>query len=91
MSSEQQQPASGEESSNNNNMNQQQQQKRKEQLEQERQAAAQQLEQILSTSRPKNLVQGVGRGVSNIVAGAVGGAGVSVRAVGTGRGTFSAA
>ena len=78
MSSEQPPAAAGEESNNNMNNQQQQQQKRKEQLEQERQAAAQQLEQILSTSRPKNLVQGVSRGVSNIVAGAVGGAGVAV-------------
>jgi len=48
------------------------------QLEQERQEAAAQLEQILSTSRPKNLAQGVGRGVSNIVGGALGACGVAV-------------
>ena len=52
--------------------------KKQQQFDQERQEAAAQLEQILRTSRPKNLAQGVSRGVGNIVTGAVGGAGVAV-------------
>jgi len=47
-------------------------------IEKEREEASAQLESILSTSRPKNLQQGLGRGVGNIVAGAVGAAGVAV-------------
>ena len=41
-------------------------------------AAKEKLDQILSTSAPKNLREGVGSGLSNIVKGAVGGAGVIV-------------
>jgi len=44
----------------------------------ERQKARDELDAILSKSRPKNLQQGMGRGVGNIVAGAVGAAGVAV-------------
>lgn len=47
-------------------------------LEAERVEAQNQLDKILSTSRPKNLQQGLGQGVSNIVTGAVGAAGVAV-------------
>lgn len=50
----------------------------KEEQERERDEAKVQLEELLNTSRPKNLAQGVGGGVSNIVAGAVGAAGVAV-------------
>jgi hypothetical protein len=49
-------------------------------LEAERAAAQEQLEAILSTSRPKNLAEGVSSGVGNIVAGAVGAAGIAVLA-----------
>jgi len=52
--------------------------KSKEELEAEQKEAKEKLEAILSTSRPKNLREGVGSGVSNIVKGAVGGAGVVV-------------
>lgn len=55
-------------------------QKTPEELEKERAAALQQLEQLLSTSRPKNLAQGLSSGISNIVSGAVGAAGVAVLA-----------
>lgn len=47
-------------------------------LEAERKLAAEKLDGILDASRPKNLRQGVGSGVSNIVQGAVGAAGVAV-------------
>ena len=47
-------------------------------LEAERKQAAEKLEGILNTTRPKNLREGVGSGMSNIVSGAVGGAGVAV-------------
>ena len=53
-------------------------QKKKEELEAERAEAQKQLEQILSSSRPKNLGEGLSSGLSNIVAGAVGAAGVAV-------------
>jgi DnaJ domain len=46
----------------------------------ERAAAQEQLEAILSPSRPKNLAEGVSSGVGNIVAGAVGAAGIAVLA-----------
>ena len=47
-------------------------------LEAERKAAQEKLEGILNTTRPKNLREGVGTGVSNIVSGALGAAGVAV-------------
>jgi hypothetical protein len=52
--------------------------KTKEELEKEQQEAKEQLSQIMKTSKPKNLGQGLGRGVSNILAGAVGGVGIAV-------------
>lgn len=54
--------------------------KSKEQLEKEQKEAQEKLEQLLSTSRPKNLRQGVSGGVSNILTGALGAAGVAVLA-----------
>mmetsp|Transcript_39536 Transcript_39536/g.83122 ORF Transcript_39536/g.83122 Transcript_39536/m.83122 type:complete len:546 (-) Transcript_39536:70-1707(-) len=54
--------------------------KTKEELEAEQQAAKDQLQTILDSSRPKHLGYGITSGVSNIVAGAVGGAGVLVLA-----------
>ena len=51
-----------------------------EELAAERAAAQEQLESILSTSRPKNLGEGLSTGVGNIVAGAVGAAGIAVLA-----------
>lgn len=53
-------------------------QKSTEQLQKEREEAAKQLEQILNTSRPKGLVQGTATGCSNMLKGAVGGAGFAV-------------
>ncbi|KAL7556025.1 hypothetical protein ACA910_017353 [Epithemia clementina (nom. ined.)] len=47
-------------------------------LEAERKKAAEKLEGILDATRPKNFRQGLGSGLSNIVSGAVGGAGVAV-------------
>lgn len=52
--------------------------KSKEQLEKEQQEAKEKLEQMMAASRPKNFREGVGGGVSNILAGAVGAAGVAV-------------
>lgn len=49
-----------------------------EEQQREREEAKQQLENLLNTSRPKNLGEGVSGGLSNIVAGAVGAAGVAV-------------
>jgi curved DNA-binding protein CbpA len=49
-----------------------------EQLAQEREEAQQALDQILNTTRPRNLGEGLSTGVSNIVQGAVGAAGVAV-------------
>ena len=54
--------------------------KSEEQLKKEQAEAQAQLEALLSKSRPKNLREGVGAGVSNILAGAIGGAGVAVLA-----------
>ncbi|KAG7351640.1 chaperone protein DnaJ [Nitzschia inconspicua] len=54
--------------------------KSKEELEREQKEAAAQLSQILKTSKPKNLGQGLGRGLNNILAGAVGGVGIAVMA-----------
>jgi len=51
-----------------------------EELKKEQEEAKAQLEAMFAPSRPKNLVQGVGTGVSNIVSGAVGGVGVAVLA-----------
>lgn len=52
--------------------------KSKEELEKEQQQAKEQLEQLLQAGRPKNFRQGAATGVSNILAGALGGAGVAV-------------
>mmetsp|Transcript_5696 Transcript_5696/g.11120 ORF Transcript_5696/g.11120 Transcript_5696/m.11120 type:complete len:549 (-) Transcript_5696:111-1757(-) len=54
--------------------------KTKEELDTEQQAAKEQLQLILDSSRPKHLGYGVTSGVSNMVAGAVGAAGVIVLA-----------
>ena len=54
--------------------------KSKEELEKEQEAAKQQLEQILSGSRPKNAREGFATGVNNVLAGAVGGVGIAVLA-----------
>jgi hypothetical protein len=58
----------------------------------EAEEASKQLERILDTTRPKNAVQGVTSGVSNIVAGAVGAVGVIILAptIGLAAGTRSA-
>ena len=58
----------------------------------EAEEASKQLEAILASSRPKNAVEGVTSGVSNIVAGAVGAVGVAILAptVGLAAGTRSA-
>lgn len=52
--------------------------KTQQQLDQEE--ATKQLEAMLSASRPKNLRQGVGSGLSNVVQGAVGAVGIAVLA-----------
>ena len=52
--------------------------KSKEELEKEQQEAKEQLEQLLKAGRPKNFREGAATGVSNILAGALGGAGVAV-------------
>ena len=49
-----------------------------EEIEAEREQAKAQLEEIIKTSRPKNVQQGMTAGVGNILKGAVGGAGVAV-------------
>jgi len=49
-----------------------------EELEAERKEALEQINQILDTTRPKNLQQGVSSGLSNIVSGAVGAVGVAI-------------
>ena len=54
--------------------------KTKEDLEKEQKEAAEQLAQMLKTTKPKNLQQGVSRGVGNIVGGAVGACGIAVLA-----------
>lgn len=54
--------------------------KTEEEIAQERAKAQEQLESILSTSRPKNLGEGLATGVNNIVGGAVGAAGIAVLA-----------
>jgi DnaJ-domain-containing protein 1 len=54
--------------------------KTKEQLEKEQAEAKEKLESLLSMNRPKNLTQGVSKGVNNIVGGAIGGVGVAVLA-----------
>jgi hypothetical protein len=54
--------------------------KSKEELEREQKEAAEKLAQMMQTSKPKNLQQGLGRGVGNILAGAVGGVGIAVLA-----------
>jgi DnaJ-domain-containing protein 1 len=54
--------------------------KTKEELEKEQQEAKEKLDALLNQSKPKNLRQGVGNGVNNILAGAIGGAGVAVLA-----------
>lgn len=54
--------------------------KTEEEIAQERALAQEQLEAILSTSRPKNLGEGLSSGINNIVSGAVGAAGVAVLA-----------
>ena len=66
--------------------------KTKTQQEKEAEEAAQQLNQILDQSRPKNAIQGTASGVNNILAGAVGGAGVAILAptVGLAAGTRQA-
>jgi hypothetical protein len=54
--------------------------KSKAELEKEQKEAKDKLDALLSASKPKNLRDGVGHGVNNILAGAVGGAGVAVLA-----------
>mmetsp|Transcript_6394 Transcript_6394/g.15927 ORF Transcript_6394/g.15927 Transcript_6394/m.15927 type:complete len:557 (-) Transcript_6394:39-1709(-) len=54
--------------------------KTKEEIEAEQQAAKDQLQAILDSSRPKHLGYGITSGVSNIVSGAVGAAGIIVLA-----------
>ena len=54
--------------------------KTEEEIAQERAKAKEELEAILSTSRPKNLGEGLSSGVNNIIGGAVGAAGVAVLA-----------
>jgi len=49
-----------------------------EEIEAERKEALEQINQILDTTRPKNLQQGVSSGLSNIVSGAVGAVGVAI-------------
>lgn len=49
-----------------------------EEIQAERDQAKDQLEEILKQSRPKNVQQGVTSGVGNVLAGAVGAAGVAV-------------
>lgn len=51
-----------------------------EELKKEQAEAKAQLDAMFAQSKPKNLAQGVGTGVSNIVSGAVGGVGVAVMA-----------
>lgn len=55
-------------------------QKTQEELKAEQQEAQAKLEALLKQSKPKNLREGVGSGVNNILAGALGGAGVAVLA-----------
>ena len=55
-------------------------QKTPEELKKEQAEAKAQLDAMFAQSKPKNLAQGVGTGISNIVSGAVGGAGVAVMA-----------
>jgi hypothetical protein len=52
--------------------------KTKEEMDAERAEAQDSINQILDSTRPKNLRAGVGSGVSNIVQGAVGAVGVAV-------------
>jgi hypothetical protein len=54
--------------------------KSKEELGKEQEEAKEQLERILSSSRPKNARQGFVNGVNNVLAGAIGGVGVAVLA-----------
>lgn len=54
--------------------------KSKEELQAEQEAAKQQIQQLLDTSRPKNLRHGVVSGVGNIVSGCVGMVGMVVLA-----------
>lgn len=56
------------------------QSKTTEEMTAEREEARKQLESILGPSRPKNLSEGVVSGISNVVAGAVGAAGIAVLA-----------
>ena len=55
-------------------------QKTKEQLEADQEAAKQQIQQLLDTSRPKNLRHGVVSGLGNVVSGCVGMVGMVVLA-----------
>ena len=55
-------------------------QKTPEELKKEQAEAKAQLDAMFAQSKPKNLAQGVGTGVSNIISGAVGGVGVAVLA-----------
>lgn len=75
MSSEQQQPGA-----------EAPKQKSKEELEKEQQQAKEQLEALLSQSAPKNVQEGTLKGVNNILAGAVGAAGIAVLAPTVGMG-----
>ena len=52
--------------------------KSKEELKKEQQEAQAQLEALLNQTKPKNFRQGVSTGVNNILAGAIGAAGVAV-------------
>eukprot|EP00934_Nitzschia_sp_Nitz4_P001771 Nitzschia sp. Nitz4//scaffold93_size78505//6412//8393//NITZ4_005411-RA/size78505-augustus-gene-0.47-mRNA-1//-1//CDS//3329560261//1771//frame0 len=52
--------------------------KSKEELQKEQEEAKQKLELLMKDSRPKNLQQGTSQGVSKILQGAIGGAGVAV-------------
>ena len=49
-----------------------------EELKKEQEEAQAKLEALMSLTKPKNLREGVGAGVNNVLAGAIGGAGVAV-------------
>lgn len=55
-------------------------QKTREELKKEHNEAQAKLDALLNQTKPKNLRQGIGTGVNNILSGAIGGAGVAVLA-----------
>lgn len=54
--------------------------KSEEQLKKEQEEAKKSLDELFSKSKPKNLADGLGKGVNNIVGGALGGVGIAVLA-----------